>query len=113
MFNLGKLVTLALGEQEAKKVDFAIPLGALTPKQTEACAGWYYSPEAGIFGAPLWKADCWRLILAKMRSGEIKATMYGADVDLAFALVEWPCLQYHVEHDEVYLEEVKRDNAQV
>ncbi len=68
------LVELALGEAEARKVDYAIPQG-MFDRYSEAIradiAGWYYAPEAKIFGRLLTQTECWRIIQKKVEAGEL------------------------------------------
>lgn len=106
----GELVQLALGPEEANKVDFSIPQSVfdnLGPKNRENIAGWYYAPEAKVFGRLLTQSECWDLIRARLHKGELVAEAlvneegrYHVGV-LPSCTGDWPCLQYHAQRGEI------------
>jgi len=104
----GRLTVLALGKDLANRVDYAIPqpvFDRMTQAQRDDVAGWYYEPEkANAFGRLLTQTECWTAIRQQLQEGRLAATMGAAtEYDLAFALAEWPCLQYHAERGEVQI----------
>jgi len=102
---VGQLIDLALGPTEANKVDTAIPqpvFDAMTQAARSNIAGWYYAPEAKLFGRLLTKDECWREILNKLQNGTLKATM--GDLDIGYVAQHWPCFRFHVENGEIQLE---------
>jgi hypothetical protein len=108
MLTNGRLIELALGKERANRVDTAIPQGAsngLSQKQREDVAGWYYEPEkCAYMGRLLTRSECWHQIRHEMRESRLSATL-GPDYecDLAFALADWPCLEYHALRGEVHI----------
>ena len=72
---LSELVTLAIGADNARKVDHAIPQGVFDKLSAEVradVAGWYYDPDtAPTFGRLLSQSECWRLIRARIERGEL------------------------------------------
>jgi hypothetical protein len=102
--NLGQLIELALGPEQARKVDTAIPQAVfdqMTQAARENIAGWYYAPEAGLMGRLLTKDECWQEIKNKLHNGKLWAFIAG--VEIGYAAQQWPCLRYHVERDEIQL----------
>lgn len=102
--NLGELIQLALGEEEARKVDTAIPqdvFNGMTQAQRENRAGWYYAPEAKIFGRLLTKDECWKEIRHKLREGKLSA--YMGSQELPYYVADWTCFRKHCEAGEITL----------
>jgi hypothetical protein len=102
---LGLLVPLALGEAEARKVDYAIPhevMMGLTHTAREDVAGWYYDAPHRLMGRLLTKTECWREVLAGLQNGTIRAHLY--DTDITYWAKAWPCLRQHAERGEIALE---------
>ena len=101
-----ELVTLALGEELGRKVDYAIPqsfFDTLTEALRDDTAGWFYDPSTARFSARhLTQTECWNLITIRLQQGELVATMMGNDVSCA--VKQWPCLRFHVERREIQLE---------
>lgn len=115
MFTIGQLIELALGKDEAKHVDTAIPqyvFDRMTQGQRQGYAGWYYErtgvvqPDGyvkrSLMGRLLAKDECWQEIEHKIKQGRITASILGFENPL---LVEWPCFRQHVERGEIQLEE--------
>lgn len=114
--NTGQLVELALGKEEARKVDYAIPQGvfdAMTEHARNDRAGWYYAPECKLSGRLLTQSECWTEIKRRLRSGKLKAFLrtYPQAVDMTEIAVEWPCLRSHVERSEILITEADSDDA--
>jgi hypothetical protein len=106
MLTLNKLIELALGCDEARKVDTAIPQGvfdSMTQAAKNDIAGWYYAPEVKLMGRLLTQSECWRQIYFRLGQGELKATMM--DHDVSWLADTWPCFRSHVERGEIRLEE--------
>lgn len=112
--NRGDLVHLALGPEEARKVDFSIPqavFDGMGPKNQENVAGWYYDDKNKIFGRLLTQTECWELIAKRLHKGELVAeAMVHDDGDWHIGTVpssvgDWPCLQYHAERGEVRIKQ--------
>jgi hypothetical protein len=104
--NLYRLIELALGVDEARKVDTSIPqqiFDGMNQAQRANIAGWYYSPKANIFGELLTKEQCWKKVMDRLLVGGLTASMAGLDV--TYRVKDWPCLQSHVLAGEVILEE--------
>jgi hypothetical protein len=102
----GRLAELALGKERANRVDSAIPqpvFNGMSQAQRDDVAGWYYEPEkANVFGRLLTQTECWTAIRRHLLEGRLMATVGAAtDLDLGWAIAEWPCLPYHVERREV------------
>ena len=110
MFTVGKLIQLALGYEEARHVDTALPqhfVNSQTEYERQNNAGWYYDKNASggrsLMGRRLSKAECWSEIRHKVRQGQLVATMVGED--LSSVVADWPCFHEHVERGEIQLEE--------
>lgn len=102
----GELIELALGKEEARKVDTAIPQGvfnAMTQTARQDIAGWYYGAATGLCGRLLTQTECWTEILYKIRDRQLRVTMMDHDVTLV--VENWPCLRQHAERDEVQITE--------
>lgn len=100
---VGRLIELALGPEEARKVDTAIPQGVhdqMTQAARENIAGWYYAPEVKLMGRLLTKQECEDQIRHKLASGKLHAFMAGSE-DIAFVVAQWPCLFQHAARGEV------------
>lgn len=107
MLTLGKLIDLALGKEEARKVDTAIPqdvFDRMTPVARENIAGWYYAAEAKLHGRLLTREECWSLVKLRLKNGKIKATMAGGE-DIGYVVADWYCLRDHACRGEIQLEE--------
>lgn len=105
MMTRGELIELALGKDSAGKVDTAIPqevFDGMTSAARDNIAGWYYAPEAKIFGRLLTQEECWREVINKLRSGELTASLAGVE-DVGHVVVDWPCLRYHAERSEIII----------
>jgi len=115
----GELIELALGKDEARKVDTAIPqtvFDAMTQQAREGIAGWYYAPEAKIFGRLLTQAECWTEIKRKIQTGKLR-TKFNAhwardehdvlDMTSRVMVNDWPCFQWHAERGEIVIEVVE------
>ncbi|HWK31095.1 MAG TPA: hypothetical protein VNR20_03325 [Terriglobales bacterium] len=110
MLNKLELLDLALGKDEARKVDLAIPqdvFNQMTPTAREDVAGWYYAPEAKIFGRLLTLTECWKNVMADLENGKIVvASVMGVDDELGgftYRVRQWPCLKEHVLRGEITL----------
>lgn len=111
MMNKQELIDLALGKEEGRKVDFAIPqpvFDQMTPAAREDIAGWYYAPEVKIFGRLLTISECWKNIMAHLENGKIVVTSVMGTADshgfFTHRVRQWPCLKDHVLRGEITLE---------
>jgi hypothetical protein len=104
MFTVANLVELALGEEEARKVDYAIPqpvFDQMTEPARRNIAGWYYAPESGLFGRLLTKDECWAQIQHKVKQGKLFADWHG--IGRCDTAVHWPCFHFHVEQGHIVI----------
>jgi hypothetical protein len=72
-------------------------------------AGWYYAPEAKIFGRLLTREECWKQITHRLGTGKLTATIRDGE-DVSYIVKDWPCLRFHVTRGEITLEE--KDGAE-
>ncbi len=100
----GELIELALGADEARKVDTAIPqsvFDTMSETSRDDIAGWYYAPEAKYGGRLLTQTECHSLIKARIERWQVVAIMM--DTDISHIAVKWACLRQHVERGEIQL----------
>jgi hypothetical protein len=107
MLTLGRLIELALGAEEAKKVDTAIPQSVfdhMTPVARENIAGWYYAPEVKLMGRLLTREECWSLVKIRLKNGRLSATMAGGE-NIGYVVADWHCLRDHASRGEIQITE--------
>lgn len=110
MLSNGRLIELALGEEEARKVDTAIPqevFDSLNLSERANTAGWYYEGRS-LMGRRLTVPECWNLIHQRIGRGELRLFMLGQDV--TYVVKDWFCLRYHIERGEIQVEEAQPDD---
>jgi hypothetical protein len=113
MLTNGRLIELALGRDEARHVDTAIPqsvFDAQYPGQREQNAGWYYDRGGttdgprSLTGRLLTVEECWGRVRHRLDKGKLQATMMGLEIP-AFICLQWKCFEQHVQRGEIILEE--------
>lgn len=106
MLTIGRLLELAFGADEARKIDTAIPqqvFDAMTPTARADIAGWYYDVNNRTFGRLLTQTECWTVLKARVEHYQLELRMM--DHDVSFIAKEWPCLRQHAERGEIQIVE--------
>ena len=111
MLNTYRVIELALGKEEARHVDTALPQGFVNqqhPLERANNAGWWYPMQENgrrsLMGQRLTLKECWQQILDRLDKGELKARMGDQEI-YAYHCATWPCFRDHVERGEIQLEE--------
>jgi hypothetical protein len=113
MLTTQSLIELALGAEEARKVDTAIPqhiFDGMTPVARENIAGWYYAPEVKLMGRLLTREECWSLIKLRLREGKLTATMAGGE-NIGYTVANWHCLRDHACRGELQIKRLNEYSA--
>ncbi len=116
----GELITLALGDDESRKVDTAIPqavFDAMTEAAREDIAGWFYDVNHKLDGRLLTQSECWQQIRHHLDTGRLAACIGGFTQDRTDSVIadithrakDWPCLRQVCERGDVHIQPAPKE----